>query len=59
MLCGQEVPFGDDLLFEDEKGEMCFGIEICEDLWVLFLQALFRRWPERWLFLIFLPAMKL
>lgn len=34
MLCGQEVPFGDDLLFEDEKGEMCFGIEICEDLWV-------------------------
>jgi len=33
-LCGQEVPFGDDLLFEDEKGEMCFGIEICEDLWV-------------------------
>jgi len=44
----------DDLLFEDEKGEMCFGIEICEICGCLFLQALFRRWPERWLFLIFL-----
>lgn len=34
-LCGQEVPFGADLLFEDkENKELCFGIEICEDLWV-------------------------
>lgn len=34
-LCGQEVPFGTDLLFEakDMPG-VCFGIEICEDLWV-------------------------
>lgn len=33
VLCGQEVPFGDDLIFEDSKGEICFGIELCEDLW--------------------------
>lgn len=34
-LCGQEVPFGTDLLFEDlESGSVCFGVEICEDLWV-------------------------
>lgn len=34
-LLGQQVPFGVDLLFEDtEMTGMCFGIEICEDLWV-------------------------
>ncbi len=33
-LCGQEVPFGVDLLFKDEY-DLCFGIEICEDLWAL------------------------
>lgn len=34
-LCGQEVPFGTDLLFECEQDRrICFGIEICEDLWV-------------------------
>jgi len=34
-LCGQEVPFGLDLLFECEDDKrLCFGIEICEDLWV-------------------------
>ena len=33
-ILGQEVPFGADLLFEEEKNkEICFGIEICEDLW--------------------------
>ncbi|NLW27014.1 NAD(+) synthase, partial [Acetivibrio saccincola] len=33
-ILGQEVPFGADLLFEEEKNkELCFGIEICEDLW--------------------------
>lgn len=33
-LCGQEVPFGADLLFEaDNMPEMRFGIELCEDLW--------------------------
>lgn len=33
-LCGQSVPFGQDLLFEAENGGVCFGVEICEDLWV-------------------------
>ncbi|TYQ16484.1 UNVERIFIED_CONTAM: NAD+ synthase (glutamine-hydrolysing) [Acetivibrio alkalicellulosi] len=33
-ICGQQVPFGIDLLFEDVKNShVCFGIEICEDLW--------------------------
>lgn len=33
-ILGQEVPFGVDLLFEEENNkELCFGIEICEDLW--------------------------
>lgn len=35
QLCGQKVPFGTDLLFEAEgNAQLCFGIEICEDLWV-------------------------
>ncbi|KIM06649.1 MAG: NAD synthetase [Sulfurovum sp. FS06-10] len=33
LLC-QEVPFGVDLLFSDNK-EMVLGIEICEDLWAV------------------------
>jgi len=34
-ICGQQVPFGTDLLFEaEEDSRECFGIEICEDLWV-------------------------
>jgi NAD+ synthase (glutamine-hydrolysing) len=33
-LCGQEVPFGVDLLFTDNK-ELTFGVEICEDLWAV------------------------
>lgn len=34
-ICGQNVPFGTDLLFESSKNSyLCFGIEICEDLWV-------------------------
>lgn len=33
-FCGQQVPFGTDLLFEAEEDKrICFGIEICEDLW--------------------------
>jgi NAD+ synthase (glutamine-hydrolysing) len=29
------VPFGVDLLFENrQNSELCFGVEICEDLWV-------------------------
>ncbi|MGE4283080.1 MAG: NAD(+) synthase [Clostridia bacterium] len=30
-LCNQTIPFGTNLLFKDE--DLCFGIEICEDLW--------------------------
>ena len=34
LLCGQSVPFGTDLLFEEyEDCGVCFGIEMCEDLW--------------------------
>jgi NAD+ synthase (glutamine-hydrolysing) len=31
-LCEQDVPFGVDLLFSNDK-DLCFGVEICEDLW--------------------------
>lgn len=31
-ICEQNVPFGVDILFENS--DLCFGIEICEDLWV-------------------------
>lgn len=35
ILCGQRVPFGTDLIFQaEEQREVCFGIELCEDLWV-------------------------
>ncbi len=30
-LCGQDVPIDTNLLFR--SGEVCFGIEICEDMW--------------------------
>ncbi|KNY27030.1 NAD(+) synthase [Pseudobacteroides cellulosolvens] len=34
-LCGKSVPFGIDLLFDAANfNGACFGIEICEDLWV-------------------------
>lgn len=34
-LCGQEVPFGTDLIFvTDRDRPFSFGIEICEDLWM-------------------------
>lgn len=33
-ILDQKVPFGIDLLFKDkENNEICFGIEICEDIW--------------------------
>ncbi len=32
---GEEVPFGAGLLYEVNDGELCFGVEICEDLWVV------------------------
>lgn len=31
-ICGQDVPFGTDILLKN--GEVCIGIEICEDLWM-------------------------
>lgn len=31
-LCEQDVPFGNDLIFE--HASVSFGIELCEDLWV-------------------------
>lgn len=33
-LCGQNIPFGVDLIFKD-KEFLSFGIEICEDLWTV------------------------
>ncbi len=34
-LLGQVVPFGTDILFEAQNIEgLCFGVELCEDLWV-------------------------
>ena len=35
-LFNKKVPFGTDLLFKDKENEdICFGIEICEDLWAV------------------------
>ncbi len=39
MVCGNSVPFGANLLFEQQHSSastatsFCFGVEICEDLW--------------------------
>ncbi len=33
-LCGQWVPFDENLLFKDLSSELVIGVEICEDLWV-------------------------
>lgn len=33
-LCGQEVPFNENLLFRDSLSTLCVGLDICEDLWV-------------------------
>jgi len=33
-LCGQTVPFGENLLFSDDTSALCIGVELCEDLWV-------------------------
>lgn len=35
QLFGQSVPFG-YLLFEDDKQEIRFGVEICQDLWAAY-----------------------
>lgn len=33
-LCGQEVPFSENLLFEEAETGLVIGIDVCEDLWV-------------------------
>lgn len=33
VLCGENVPFGTDILFTGQPGNVTFGVEICEDLW--------------------------
>jgi NAD+ synthase (glutamine-hydrolysing) len=33
-LLGEEVPFGESLLFKNTESELCVGVEICEDLWM-------------------------
>ncbi len=32
-IFGEEVAFG-NILFRDEERDLCFGVEICEDLWL-------------------------
>jgi NAD+ synthase (glutamine-hydrolysing) len=33
-ICGQDVPFGTDIVFLDEgNSAICFGVELCEDLY--------------------------
>lgn len=34
-ICGINVPFGADLVFESHDSKCRFGIEICEDLWAV------------------------
>ncbi|MHB8125458.1 MAG: NAD(+) synthase [Desulfitobacteriaceae bacterium] len=34
VLCGQVVPFNENLIFRDLQSELRIGIEICEDLWM-------------------------
>lgn len=33
VLCGENIPFGTDILFTGQPGNVTFGVEICEDLW--------------------------
>ncbi len=33
-LCGQNVPFNENMLFKDTLSSLCIGFDICEDLWV-------------------------
>ncbi len=33
-LMGEQIPFGTDLLFKEKNSGLCFGTELCEDLWV-------------------------
>ncbi|WP_313345495.1 NAD(+) synthase [Sedimentibacter sp.] len=33
-LCGQNIPFNENMLFNDISSSLCIGFDICEDLWV-------------------------
>jgi NAD+ synthase (glutamine-hydrolysing) len=33
-LCGHDVPFGLNIMFEDKNTPLVVGVEICEDLWM-------------------------
>ncbi|MDP4109686.1 MAG: NAD(+) synthase [Bacillota bacterium] len=33
-LCGQNAPFGENIIFEDLNSPLRIGAELCEDLWV-------------------------
>lgn len=33
-LCGDCVPFGENILFRNKNSPLCVGVEICEDLWM-------------------------
>ena len=33
-LLGQEIPFGENILFQAGNSDLCIGVEICEDLWM-------------------------
>lgn len=33
-LCGQQVPFNENMLFKDKESSLIIGIDVCEDLWV-------------------------
>jgi NAD+ synthase (glutamine-hydrolysing) len=33
-LFGEDVPFGESLLFENAESGLCVGVELCEDLWM-------------------------
>jgi NAD+ synthase (glutamine-hydrolysing) len=33
-LLDQEIPFGENILFQSEDSDLCIGVEICEDLWM-------------------------
>lgn len=34
IINNESIPFGEYLLFKDTTSSLCFGIDVCEDLWV-------------------------
>ena len=34
IICGQQVPFNENILFKDTLSDLRIGIDVCEDLWV-------------------------